>query len=608
MNSESLARIAQLPAAQRIELLLRLSSNRHREGDPGTCDVVVLGGGAAGLTLALQLREAAPSARILVLERESFPVPEVAHKVGESTVEIAAHYLRDIIGLDDHLTSDQLRKYGLRMFFSDGHNVDLGTRVELGSSVYPPLTTYQLDRGRLENCLYSKCAEAGIEIRTGCKVEAVVLGAEDDPHRVQVRHDSTVEEIEARWVVDASGRRRLLQRQLGLGRTVGHRANAAWFRVTAPIDIKDWTADPAWQERLTEGDRALSTNHLMGPGYWVWLIRLASDAISIGIVADAALHPFESFNQRGRALTWLREHEPQCAAAIDQHAAQIQDFKVMRDYSYGCEQVYSGEGRWCLTGEAAVFLDPLYSPGLDMIAIGNGLVCDLISRDLRGEDVTSRATIHNRLFLRLTDIWLAIYEGQYGLLGNAWVMSSKVIWDTAFYWGVFCLLFFHDAFPTMIDRPRVAEGLGRLTEISNRVQAFFREWDRIEPGHVSVPFVDLYAPLNFMVDLHAGIDAELDAAQFEEQFEANVALFEQLAGQLVSTVIEAQANRRGVDDALAQIQRWQTDGLLRQFMAAYQRRHPTNPTSDGWLRLRVDAAPAPRPELVGAGVASKEAS
>jgi 2-polyprenyl-6-methoxyphenol hydroxylase-like FAD-dependent oxidoreductase len=608
MNSEALTRIARLPAEQRLELLQRLSGNRRREADPGVRDVVVVGGGTAGMTLALQLREAAPSARIVVLERESFPVPEVAHKVGESTVEIAAHYLRDIIGLGDHLASDQLRKYGLRMFFSDDHNVDLGTRVELGSSVYPPLTTYQLDRGRLENCLYRNCADADIEIRTACKVEAVVLGTRDDPHRVQVRRDSMVEEIRARWVVDASGRRRLLQRQLGLGRAVGHRANAAWFRVTAPIDIKDWTADPAWQARLSEGDRALSTNHLMGPGYWVWMIRLASDAISIGIVADAATHPFESFNQRGRALAWLREHEPQCAAAIDQHAAQIQDFKVMRDYSYGCEQVYSGEGRWCLTGEAAVFLDPLYSPGLDMIAIGNGLICDLIARDLRGEDVTSRAAIHDRLFLRLADIWLTIYEGQYGLLGNARVMSAKVIWDTAFYWGVFCLLFFHDAFATMIDRPRVAESLGRLTEISNRVQVFFREWDRIEPGQVATPFVDLYAPLNFMVDLHAGIDAELNAAQLDEQFEANVTLFEQLAGQLVATVIESQANRPGAEDSLAQIQRWQTDALLRQFMAAYRRQHPTNPTSDGWLRLSVDATPAPRPELVGAGITAKEAS
>src|SRR5947207_11532840 len=104
-------------------------------------DVAILGGGQAGLTLAVQLKKARPATRILVIERQKHPVPEAAHKVGESTVEIAAHYLRDVLGLHEHLQKQQLRKFGLRMFFSCDTNSDIARRVELGSTVFPPLCT-----------------------------------------------------------------------------------------------------------------------------------------------------------------------------------------------------------------------------------------------------------------------------------------------------------------------------------------------------------------------------------------------------------------------------------------------------------------------------------
>ena len=82
---------------------------------------------------------------------------------------------------------------------------------------------------------------------------------------------------------------------------------------------RPWSDDPAWHARISSGRRELSTNHLMGPGYWVWLIPLASDSISIGIVADAQTHPFDGFNRFERALDWLRRREPQCASAVEQH-------------------------------------------------------------------------------------------------------------------------------------------------------------------------------------------------------------------------------------------------------------------------------------------------
>ena len=108
-----------------------------------------------------------------------------------------------------------------------------------------------------------------------------------------------------------------------------------------------------------QGDRAMSTNHLMGEGYWVWLIRLASGATSVGIVADPAFHPFGNFNTLAKARAWLAEHEPQCAAVLTEHEHLIKDFRVMKHYSHGVAKVFDGRDRWCLTGDAGVFLDPL---------------------------------------------------------------------------------------------------------------------------------------------------------------------------------------------------------------------------------------------------------
>ena len=72
-------------------------------------DVVILGGGLAGLTLALQLRQREPDLDILVLERRSEPAPDAVHKVGESTVEVGAHYFDKVLGLGEHLRDRHLR-------------------------------------------------------------------------------------------------------------------------------------------------------------------------------------------------------------------------------------------------------------------------------------------------------------------------------------------------------------------------------------------------------------------------------------------------------------------------------------------------------------------
>ena len=143
-------------------------------------DVAILGGGLAGGCLARQLHQEAPHLRVVVTEKRPHPVPEAAFKVGESSVEIGAHYFQKRLGLEPHLRAEQLEKLGLRYFFTHGDNRDLTQRVELGPPCFPPVPSFQLDRGRLENMLLRTNAELGVTVLDGWRVKSIAL---DGAHR-----------------------------------------------------------------------------------------------------------------------------------------------------------------------------------------------------------------------------------------------------------------------------------------------------------------------------------------------------------------------------------------------------------------------------------------
>src|SRR5262249_51230907 len=157
---------------------------------------------------------------------------------------------------------------------------------EYGVPFYPPVPSYQLDRGRFENELVRRIVASGVELLEGSLVEDVDI--REDGHAVRLSQEGTPLETRARWFVDSTGRAGFLKRKPGLELDTGHDVNAAWFRLGGGLDIEEWAADDAeWMGRMSQpGLRRFSTNHLCGEGYWVWLIPLASGPISIGVVAD----------------------------------------------------------------------------------------------------------------------------------------------------------------------------------------------------------------------------------------------------------------------------------------------------------------------------------
>jgi len=499
---------------------------KPRGNGPDVFDAVIMGGGLAGLTLARQLRREAPDVRVLVAEKRRHPVPEAAFKVGESSVEIGAHYFQVVLGLEPHLREQHLEKLGIRYFFPHGDNSDLRRRVEIGPPQFPAVPSFQLDRGRLENTLLATLREDGVEVLDGCAVRRVVL----DPgnHRVELESPAGRRTVTTPWLVDASGRTGLIRRQLGLTRSVTHAANACWFRVKARVCVDDWCDDPEWRARVPNGLRWLSTNHLMGRGYWVWLIPLGSGSTSIGVVADAQLHPFSRLNRYDRTLDWLREFEPQCATVVEAHADRIEDFLALRQYAHGCGRVFSPD-QWALIGEAGVFTDPFYSPGSDFIAIGNDCAADLIVRSTRGEDVRARAEAFNSTYLKLFDAFLRLYDGQYPLMGNAQVMTAKAAWDNASYWAVTGLLYFQRRFRRPEFVASIEPLMRRFFVLHARMQQFFNAWDLADMPPYSDAFTNVVR-LEYLRDLQASLAApQMDDGALRARLETNFALLERFA-------------------------------------------------------------------------------
>ncbi|MFN7723996.1 MAG: NAD(P)/FAD-dependent oxidoreductase [Rubrivivax sp.] len=504
-------------------------------------DLVILGGGLAGLTLALQLRQRLPELDILVLERRQHPVPHAAHKVGESSVEIGAHYFEHVLGLGEHLKQQQLRKFGFRFFFSEGQT-DLTGVTELGASRSLPVPSYQIDRGIFENFLGEECQRRGIRFEDQAMVRKLVLaeeGATDGLHTVTwQRGTEAPQTLQARWVVDACGRAGLIKRQLGLAMENNHPCHAVWFRISDKVHLDAWhqhqtdARTTAWQQRCDTPTRWLSTNHLVGAGYWVWLIPLASGSHSVGIVADPRFHPLERMNSFDNAMDWLREFQPALYADLDGKRGQLQDFAFFKRFSYDCKQVFSAN-RWALAGEAGRFLDPFYSPGSDFIAIGNTYITELVARDRAGQRLEAHTQVFEQIFKSFYDSTLALYEDQYALFGDPEVLPVKVIWDYTYYWSVLSQFFCQERLADLSAFSQLKTELAQCQALNLAVQRFLRAWGQVSERRNAPVMLD-QASVPWFVELNRTLQAgKVDDATFRQRIRDAAARLQALAGELL---------------------------------------------------------------------------
>lgn len=496
-------------------------------------DVVILGGGLAGLTLAMQLKKNEQDISIAVLEMRKSVAPESGHKVGESTVELGTYYLREVLGLADYLDEKQLPKLGLRFFFSPHIKEQLDQRVELGASDYLPIPSHQIDRGMFENDLMVQLRELGVDIILGARIKHVNFDVAQQ-HTVTYVKDGNSFDLKANWIGDATGRAAVLKRKEGFEKELDHDVNAVWFRVAGEIDVDHWSDNKTWNTKFKPGIRRLGTIHLMGTGYWVWLIPLSTGNTSVGIVADPRFHDYTTFNKFDKAMEWLHKNEPLCGEKLEAYRDKLIDFRGIKHYAHNSDRFYTTE-KWGVVGEAGAFLDPFYSPGTDFISLGNTWLSDLILRDYRGEDVASRSIIYERVHKAFFQSWFPIYRHQYELYGNTQVMVAKILWDWGVYWAIPCLLFTNNGYTNLdvlralfMDRNSIGIRLGKLNQ---RVQDFFKEWNKEENEEYTNYFIDFFF-VPFLKRLHFELEDKLSTEELIERCTTNLETLEQMAVEI----------------------------------------------------------------------------
>ena len=529
-------------------------------------DVAILGGGLAGLTLALQLKRERPETSILVAERRGHPAPDAAFKVGESSVEIGAYYYRELAGMRDHLESEHLVKLGLRYFWATGDNTDIARRVEYVTSDQAP--AHQIDRGRFENAAFDRARELGVDAFLGLRVNDVELREGTQDHTVELEQEGVGPlTVDARWVVDATGRRNLLRHKLGLETETGHDINASWFRLTNEVDVEDWSDDEEWLGRESKpGRRKYATVHLIGQGYWVWLIPLAGGAHSIGICADPRFHPFERIDTFEHLLDWFKEHEPQLAAVVESRRDEVLDFLKVEHFSYGSSRQISPD-RWSLVGEAVGFLDAFYSPGSDYIAYTNNFTCDLVKRDLDGEDIEERAEFYNFFFGQLFEPTISIYKDQYQFFGNPQVMLGKLLYDNTTYFATLANLFIHGKMTDLEALSEVVDQLQIMIPLLQRVQELCRDWHQIDQRNfegISV-LTKRFEPMpERQRDLYKDFDREAFSARMLENIELLKAMATWLFHQAAKHLPEPPDPTKPIDPLAISLDpaRWEEEGLF----------------------------------------------
>jgi len=512
-------------------------------------DVAIIGGGLAGLTLALQLHQGSPDLSIVVLERNSLPPPMAAHKVGESTVEVGAHYLSDTLGLQDLLERTQLKKFGLRFFFGSGVQDDISDADELGTSELLPVTSYQLDRGKLEGDLAKILHERGIVVQDEAIVKRVTISDDGGAHNIQVKRNGEAGSIRCRWMIDAGSRAALLKRRLNIGMSCDHKMVAAWFRLDKSIALDDWSDSEAWRRRCNQ-PRRLSTNHLMGSGYWAWIIPLAEDKTSVGLVADPDIHPLSSFSSFEKFSNWLSLHQPMLAGEVLDARDTLMDFMFRKNLSQDSNKVWSAD-RWALTGESGVFTDPFYSPGSDFIGISNTFVCDMIQRDRSDGQFATHAAVYEKMYMSFFASTMSLYEHLYQGFGDTRLMVLKTTWDYAFYRSVLAWLYFRNLMTDISFLRSVQPGLVAMRTLNEKMQAEFRKRAaerNVDEGRGR--FIDQVA-IPVLCDLQAALLQP--AASPDKEISDNCRRLESLSPILLSLLVGSSSGGKGTCSLLGDL-------------------------------------------------------
>lgn len=330
-----------------------------------SCDVAVIGGGPAGATAAMYLRQKGYDT--VVVEKQRFP----RFHVGESLLpENLA--LFDELGIHEEIKNRGYpKKWGAEFVSQCGDHVRkfyFRDQLLSGESM-----AYQVLRSDFDQLLLERAREMGADVRERTVVTAVAPHA-DGFEVTTTDEGARTYPLRAGVVVDASGQDTFLSTRLGLKRIddAGRFAVFTHFR-----DVDRDEGEDAGNIRIIP----------FGDGHWFWVIPLGDRLTSVGAVVTKDVIRRNRDNIEAYFSTLVDNTE--ALRSRMPNASQVQPVRTVADFAYESSR-YVGD-RFVLVGDAAAFLDPVFSSGVLMAMSSARAAANAIDAAFQANDFSARA-------------------------------------------------------------------------------------------------------------------------------------------------------------------------------------------------------------------------
>jgi flavin-dependent dehydrogenase len=351
-------------------------------------DVAIIGGGPAGSTAATLLARA--GRRVIVLEREKFP----RFHIGESLLPFSMKAFTRLGLHEKFIRAGFMEKFGgemcgacsdkgVKFYFKDG----FGSQTD---------HSYQVTRADFDKVLLDHAAESGAEVREETSVERIEFPNEHVELGIAAK-DAAPQTIRARYLIDASGRNSIVSNQFKLKKNYEHLKKTSIFAHYDGV-VRD------------EGIDGTLTRMVRGIDRWFWVIPLTRERTSIGIVLDAAVFRAAKLSPEDFLAKALAE-QPLLAQRM-QRAERVSPVHVAADFSYRSTKLHGD--RWLLAGDAAGFIDPVFSSGVFLAILGGEQSADALNEALdhpkKGPRLFAR---YERIINQAMDVYLRFVDAWY---------------------------------------------------------------------------------------------------------------------------------------------------------------------------------------------------
>lgn len=332
-------------------------------------DLIVIGGGPAGSTVATLVAE--QGHRVLLLEREAEP----KFKIGESLIP-ATYWTFKRLGILEKLRKSHFpQKYSVQFYSRTGKASSPFYFFQ--TNPHESAVTWQVLRSEFDEMLLDNAKEKGVEVQRGIRVREVLFEGDTATGVVVQGVKDTRETLNATVIADSTGQRSLIGRQLNLNTVEPNLKMASLF-----THYEGGHRD----EGIDEG--ATLILHTEEKDSWFWSIPLPYDRTSIGVVGelDYLLQNRRDANGRLDTQQIFTEELEKCPALKQrlEGAKQLFPIQTTKDFSYRASRIAGNN--WVLVGDAFGFLDPVYSTGLFLALKSGEMAGDAILEAFKKDD------------------------------------------------------------------------------------------------------------------------------------------------------------------------------------------------------------------------------